>query len=156
MDVNGTLRSFAPADSEYIGVDLQSGPGVDVVLPNPVWFPFNMEFDLIVSTSCFEHDPMFWVTFKEMIKVLKPGGFIYLSAPSNGPYHGYPGDCWRFYPDAAKALETWSYLCGYPVTLVETFLVPPRRDIWTDNVMIFGKPPVPTRPKVLETIHANS
>ena len=156
MDVNGTLRSFAPEDSEYIGVDLQSGPGVDVVLPSPVWFPFNMEFDLIVSTSCFEHDPMFWVTFKEMIRVLKPSGFIYISAPSNGPYHGYPGDCWRFYPDSAKALETWSHLCGYPVTLVETFLVPPRRDIWTDNVMIFGKPPVPTRPKVLETIHANS
>ena len=29
---------------------------------------------------------------------------FYLNAPSNGEFHRYPVDCWRFYPDAGGAL----------------------------------------------------
>jgi SAM-dependent methyltransferase len=145
MDVNGTLRSVAPEGSSYTGIDLSSGPSVDRVVAAGETFPFADEsFDLAVSTSCFEHDPMFWVTFVEMARVTRPGGFLYISAPSNGPYHGYPGDCWRFYADAAVALATWAKRNDQPIELIETFMMPPQNDIWIDNVMIFGKAPVPT------------
>jgi SAM-dependent methyltransferase len=144
MDVNGTLRAYAPADSKYLGIDLAPGPGVDVaLLPSERYhWPFGSEFDLVVSTSCLEHDPAFWVTISEMARVTKPGGFVYVSAPQNGPYHGYPGDCWRFFADSAAALARWTELSGYPLVLIESFEMQPINDKWVDQVMVFGKPPV--------------
>ncbi len=153
QDVNGTLRPYAPQPSLYIGVDMVAGPGVDTVLAYPYEFPYRDNlFDLVVSTSCLEHDPMFWRTFAEMARVVKPGGFIYVSAPANGPYHGHPGDCWRFYADAPKALADWATHCGHKLELVEAFMMPPMRDVWVDCVAVFGKPPVPRREKIFQTI----
>jgi hypothetical protein len=83
-------------------------------------FPFDADtFDLAVSTSSFEHDQCFWFTFTEAIRTLKAGGHFFLNAPSNGPYHGYPFDNWRFYPDAARALVAWAER-GYQVRVVES------------------------------------
>jgi len=144
LDVNGTLRPLAPNDSLYVGVDLQDGLGVDVVLEHPQILPFeSASFDLVISTSCLEHDPAFWQTFSEMVRVVKPGGFLYVSVPADGPYHAHPIDCWRFYGDAAAALAGWyNRLTGPGVVVVENFLVPPHNDVWTDNVMVFGVPPI--------------
>ncbi|MFP4076345.1 MAG: hypothetical protein ACLFTD_07650 [Halochromatium sp.] len=62
-----------------------------------------------------------------MLRVVKRGGLIYLNAPSNGSYHGYPFDHWRFYPDAGRALASWSErVGGHP---------------WADNVMVFARQP---------------
>ena len=141
MDVNGTLREFAPAGSEYIGIDLAPGPGVDHVLDGDTrsWpWCADSEFDLAVSTSCFEHDNLFWLTFSEMCRVVRPGGFIYLSAPALGPYHTHPVDNWRFYPDAGLALEEWAQRCGHNIDLIESFMMPPRGEGWTDFVAVFG------------------
>lgn len=146
MNVNGTLREVAPQPCDYIGLDISDGPGVDIVCPIMSSFKFlEDDFDLIVSTSCFEHDPMFWQTFIHMCEVVRPGGFIYVSAPANGPYHGYPGDCWRFYKDSAKALVTWAKCQTWDIDLLESFQMQPRQDVWIDQVMVFGKPPVPQR-----------
>jgi len=140
-DLNGSLRSLAPTHVKYMGVDLEAGPGVDVVLQDPHKMPFvdNM-FDLIVSSSCFEHDAMFWLTFLECVRVLKPGGFLYVSAPSNGKYHAHPQDNWRFYPDSGQALATWGMRNHHEVFLVESFLTGQRAEgQWNDCVMIFSK-----------------
>jgi SAM-dependent methyltransferase len=107
-------------------------------------FPFPDEsFDLIVSTSCFEHDPCFWMTFREMARVIKKGGYIYMNAPSNGPYHGYPGDNWRFYSDAGQALAYWSGKTidgkSYPVKVEETFHILPGNDIWIDFICVWKR-----------------
>jgi SAM-dependent methyltransferase len=87
MNINGSLRQFKPGHAEYVGVDAAPGDGVDVVLDSLAGFPFpDGSFDMCVSTSNFEHNPMFWVTFSEMARVVKPGGFIYINCPSNGQY----------------------------------------------------------------------
>jgi SAM-dependent methyltransferase len=152
FDINGTLRPFSPMRCQYIGVDQVSGPGVDLVLEDPHVLPFvDGSFELVVSTSCIEHDPMFWLTFAEMARVVKPGGFVYISAPANGPYHGHPGDCWRFYGDAPKALAEWATHCGHTLELVEAFMMPPQGDVWIDCVAVFGKPPIPQREKIFQT-----
>ncbi len=153
-DVNGTLRPFVPAGCDYVGIDMEPGTGVDVVLDDPYRFPFvSRSFDLVVSTSCFEHDPMFWLTFVEMVRVLRADGTIYINVPSNGPYHAYPMDCWRFYPDAGPALVEWSTRCGEPLALIESFLGPQSADGWIDMCMIFrrrcGEPDVLVRERVL-------
>jgi SAM-dependent methyltransferase len=89
-DVNGSVRDFCPPNADYIGVDLDAGPGVDHVLDDPTKLPFDDDtFDVVMSTSCFEHDQMFWLTFAEMRRVLKPSGYIYINAPSNGAYNSY-------------------------------------------------------------------
>ncbi|EIC23738.1 class I SAM-dependent methyltransferase [Thiorhodovibrio frisius] len=142
-DVNGTLRAVKPEGAAYLGVDLTPGPGVELVLQDPHRLPFDdASFDVVVSTSCLEHDPLFWLTFAEMARVVKPGGLIYINAPSNGNYHGYPFDHWRFYPDAGLALARWSERVGTPVALIESFIG--KRvgaDPWADNVMVFARQP---------------
>ena len=129
---------------QYTSLDIEEHPSVDVVMKPGDSLPFPDEsFDLIVSTSCFEHDPCFWLTFREMCRIIKMGGFIYMNAPSNGYYHGYPGDNWRFYSDAGQALAYWSGKTidgkSYPVKVEETFHLLPKSDIWVDFVCVWKR-----------------
>lgn len=128
-NVNGSLREyFESRGMKFISIDMEAHPSVDIVVQPGEKLPFeDGSFDLIVSTSCFEHDPCFWLTFREMTRIVKLGGAIYVNAPSDGPYHKYPGDNWRFYSDAGQALAYWSgYQASnnetvFPVEVVETF-----------------------------------
>lgn len=94
----------------YVGADIAKGQNVDVVLKDP----YNIKeldsnsFDIIVCTSTFEHIEFFWLTYLEIIRVLKPRGIFYLNAPSNGDFHRWNKDCWRFYPDSGNALINWA------------------------------------------------
>lgn len=110
MDVNGSYRAlFDPQTSDYTGVDLEDGNGVDLVLESPYTLPFDDgAFDLIVSGQMLEHNEFFWLTFKEMMRVLRPDGLCYLIAPSRGEIHRYPADCYRFYPDGYRALAKYT------------------------------------------------
>jgi len=72
MDINGSLRDFRPEGSLYIGVDLTTGNGVNLVIRSNSQLPFAEEvFDIVVAASCFEHDAMFWLTFLEVCRVLQ-------------------------------------------------------------------------------------
>lgn len=106
QDVNGSYRGLFDAPSwRYQGVDLAPGKGVDVVLSHPYSLPFaSRSVDLVVSGQAFEHIEFFWLTWLEVSRVLKPGGLAFLIAPSRGPEHRFPQDCWRFYPDGFRAL----------------------------------------------------
>ena len=140
LDVNGSLRQFAPADGTYIGVDMCEGQSVDVVVEPGQALPFDPgSFDLVLASSVFEHDPAFWMTFLELVKVMRKGGFLYINAPSNGKVHRYPEDHWRFYPDAGRALERWAKNQGHDVTLIESFTAPRIGDMWNDFVAVFQK-----------------
>jgi SAM-dependent methyltransferase len=147
-DVNGTMKPIFEK-GHYIGLDMESGPNVDVVGVSHE-IPFEKEeFDIVISSSCFEHDDMFWISFQEMCRVLKPGGYMYVQAPSNGPYHGWPGDNWRFYIDSWKALEKWGKKLGYDIELVEYYIdeTTPHHPsegirIWNDSIGIYRKKPV--------------
>ncbi len=145
MDVNGSLRSVASPSDEYVGIDVAAGEGVDVVVEPSAEWPFpDDRFDLVVSTSCMEHDMLFWQTFEKMLDVLKPGGFLYLNVPANGKYHAHPFDCWRFYPDSGIALELWAQKLGVPCQLMESFTYDqaptsePGSE-WNDQVLVFQK-----------------
>lgn len=144
-DVNGTMKPIFQKGI-YLGVDMEEGPNVDVVA-NANELPFKDEsFDIVISSSCFEHDDMFWETFLEMCRVAKPDGYLYVQAPQNGPYHGWPGDNWRFYADSWRALAKWGNKNGYGIELVESYIdetTPPHETegtrFWNDSVGIFKK-----------------
>lgn len=140
QDINGSLRQAAPAGARYVGLDFAAGRGVDRVLDDPYRLPFDDGVaDAVVSSSCFEHVDMFWLTFNEILRVLRPGGLFYLNAPSNGAFHRYPVDCWRFYPDAGDALVRWGERSGYRPALLESFTTYQHLDIWNDFVAVFVK-----------------
>lgn len=140
QDVNGSIRSVAPVGMEYIGVDFVEGPGVDLVLQNPYKLPFeDNSVDFFVSSSVFEHSEMFWLLFIEIIRVLKPDGLFYMNVPSNGQFHRYPVDCWRFYPDSGRALAKWARMCEYNTALLESYVSYQEVDAWNDFVAVFVK-----------------
>lgn len=134
-----SIRHFF-SDHRYVSVDIEAANGVDIVIQPGDPLPYETgTVDILVSTSCFEHDPCFWMTFREMCRVLKPGGYIYVNAPSNGVYHKYPEDNWRFYQGAGQALAYWASREGYPVSVEECFFTLPMNDIWTDFVGVWKR-----------------
>lgn len=140
QDVNGSLRQFCPGQFEYTGVDFVAGKGVDLILDDPYVLPFKSgSLDLVLSSSCFEHSEMFWLLFLEIMRTLKPGGIFYLNVPSNGEFHRWPVDCWRFYPDSGRALTAWAKRNDINALLLESYTSTQIGDQWNDFVAIFLK-----------------
>lgn len=140
----GTSFSFkkiiSPENINYIGIDFQSGTNVDIVIGDPYEFPLeNGSVDWVISSSCFEHSEFFWLTFNEIMRILKPGGLLYLNTPSNGAFHRFPVDCWRFYPDSASSLAKWARRNNFDCHVLEQFTSLRKNDIWFDHVAIFIK-----------------
>lgn len=138
MNVNGSLRSACPSSVQYLGMDVEHGKSVDIVVKVGEPLPLRDDFaDAIISSSQLEHDDFFWETFLEFARVVRPGGFIYIDAPSNGLYHRYPNDNWRFYPDCGHVLARWARKHGHNVELIESFVADKNKDVWNDFVAVF-------------------
>jgi SAM-dependent methyltransferase len=128
-DVNGSYRSLFDRPSwRYVGVDLEPGPNVDLVLPAPYApLPFaDSSVDVVVSGQVLEHTAFPWVLVGEWSRVLKPGGLLCVVVPSAGPEHQYPIDCYRYLPDGLGALISSSGL--HVVQLAAA-----ARDGWSAN-----------------------
>jgi SAM-dependent methyltransferase len=142
MDFNGSLREHIDANDVYLGLDVEHGKNVDLVIDPLKPLPLRDGFaDIVLSSSQMEHDKFFWKTFIELVRITKDNGYIYVSAPSNGDYHSYPIDCWRFYPEAGLALAEWATINGLPCALIESFTAGRKADYWNDYVAIFQKCP---------------
>jgi SAM-dependent methyltransferase len=102
--VNGSVRPMIQRfldPREYIGIDLEPGKYVDLVLPaEKIVEKFGEEsFDTIVSTEVLEHVHNWRLVINQLKKALKPGGFLYITTRSKGfPFHSYPYDYWRYEP----------------------------------------------------------
>ena len=113
QDVNGTYKSiFDEPNWTYVGVDTAPGKNVDIVLTNPYYWRElkNAHVDIMISGQAFEHIEFFWLTILEISRVLKPDGICCIIAPSSGPEHSYPVDCWRFYPDGLASIARFGSL----------------------------------------------
>lgn len=134
--VNGSYRLlFADYGVDYLGLDLQAGSGVDQVLDEPYAYPVATDSaDLVISGQMLEHCEYPWLAVQEMARILSPEGYLILIAPSAGPIHRYPVDCYRFYPDAYRALAR---LAGCVVVA----LWHDERGPWRDLVGVFSKNP---------------
>lgn len=101
-DYNGTVK---PLFTNYIGVDMEDGPNVDIIARADE-LPFPAEcFDVVVTTEMLEHDPFFWHSMEEMARVLRPGGYLIVTTRGiNFHLHGYPDDYWRFTESALTHL----------------------------------------------------
>jgi SAM-dependent methyltransferase len=105
-DVNGSYRPLF-TDCSYTSLDFH---GADINVSGYAWPLEDVSFDAVISGQALEHDGMFWLTVKNMARVLKTGGHLILIVPSAGAIHRYPVDVYRFMPDAMAALAEWSGL----------------------------------------------
>lgn len=140
-DVNGSYRPlFDRPGWRYVGIDLAPGANVDCVLDSPYRLPFSTNsIDAFISGQAFEHIEFFWLTWLEMARVVKPNGLIFLVAPSRGPEHRYPVDCWRFYPDGYAALAKYAALDLLEAATDWQPDISPDSAPWGDTVGVFRK-----------------
>jgi SAM-dependent methyltransferase len=83
VDINGSVRSFFK-NSEYLGIDVAPGPGVDVVCQGQEYDGPDNSFDVVVSGEVMEHNPYWSETMKNMIRVCKPGGLVVMTCAGLG------------------------------------------------------------------------
>lgn len=144
QDVNGSYRPlFSEPSWRYTGVDMASGKNVDLILRKPyAWKEVaSKSADVVISGQAFEHIQFFWITMLEIARVLKPGGVCCILAPSSGPEHRYPLDCWRFYPDG---MESLAYFAQMEVLEASTQWEDrgyiDGSDWWHDSMLVCRKP----------------
>lgn len=99
-----SVRKLFP-DAEYIGVDMQKGNGVDIVI-NCIDYCLNheKEFDLILCLDMLEHSKYPYNVVDRAKDALKTGGILLVTSVFNFPIHEYPNDYWRFTPECFKLL----------------------------------------------------
>lgn len=91
--------------SEYIGLDVAPGPGVDIVVgPDDQWPLADASVDAILLTQVLEHVADRKLLVREIGRVLRPGGTLLLTVPFIFPLHGLPHDYARFTPHGVRAL----------------------------------------------------
>jgi SAM-dependent methyltransferase len=142
QNVNGTYRQFFDNSHwQYIGCDMVPGKNVDIVLKNAYdWSEIKSDsLEVVITGQTFEHIEYPWITISEITRVLKPKGMCCIIAPSSGPEHKYPLDCWRIYPDGFKALAKFAGL-----EVIEAFYdkdgkYPDDSDVWHDCILIARK-----------------
>ena len=62
------------------------------------------QFDLVVCMQVFEHVREPWPAAVGLLKLMKPGGLVFFSAPFNAAWHQVPRDYFRYTPDGASAV----------------------------------------------------
>lgn len=141
--VNGNYKSlFDPNVWDYIGVDQSRGNNVDLVLADPYkWSELNSEsIDLLISGQALEHVEYPWIIFEEFERVMKKGALCCVIAPSSGPEHRYPIDCWRFYGDGMRALckhANLTFLECHTDTVEDD--LDEESKVWKDTILIAKK-----------------
>lgn len=97
-------------DPRVRNLDLFSGPNIDYVgraeaIPLP-----DSSVDLVVTQETLEHVADPFKAIKEIHRVLKPGGTLYLQLPFVIGYHPSPTDFWRFTREGIVSLVEFAGL----------------------------------------------
>lgn len=105
---NGKILSISHSDKLCQFFDLKNSEVVEANYPdyNILSLPFaEGEFDYVLSDQVLEHvegNPQ--DAIDETLRILKPGGIVVHTTCFIYPVHSYPGDFWRYTPDALKLL----------------------------------------------------
>lgn len=83
LNINGTLRDFFN-DCQYLGIDVLGGPCVDIVCQGQDYADPDESFDVVCSAECFEHNPYWVETFKNMIRLCKRNGLVFFTCATEG------------------------------------------------------------------------
>lgn len=103
------IRSLI-GSTDYVGVDMIEGQGVDIALD--LTGPFEgidaalkgQRFGSIFCLCVLEHCAQPFAMGENLTRLLAPGGRIMISVPFAWKFHGYPSDYWRFTHEGIKKL----------------------------------------------------
>lgn len=87
-----------------IGVDMEAGEGVDVVLDLEGDVSSLGKFAHIECVSVLEHSRRPWLLAANLQAMLEPGGTIFVSVPLVWRRHAYPDDYWRILPAGIRVI----------------------------------------------------
>lgn len=90
LDINGN-NHYLFEDYSYIGVDVGRGKNVNVVSTGHEYRPINgKQYNIVISTECFEHDMHWKKTIENIIVnlVAPKGMFLFTCATTGRPEHG--------------------------------------------------------------------
>ncbi len=122
----------------YTGLDYEKGNNVDIVVTDIYnWFEIDdNSYDVVISGQFFEHLEFFWLTMSQIERVLKPGGYVCIIVPSNGPKHGgNMPNCYRFREDGLKALAKYVGLETHHISINDRKEASP----WNDACLVAHK-----------------
>jgi hypothetical protein len=103
------MRALFP-DSDYVGVDMEEGAGVDIVLDLTENFTVidsvleGKRFNTIFCLSVLEHCKNPFLMCENITKLLNRNGVVYVSVPFSWQFHAFPSDYWRFTPEGLRTL----------------------------------------------------
>jgi SAM-dependent methyltransferase len=143
QDINGSYKPLFNNNSwEYKGLDICRGSNVDIIVKSIYdWKEIrSSSFDVVISGQAFEHIEFVWLTMYEISRALKNGGLCCIIAPSSGPEHRFPVDCWRFFPDGLKTLARYAMLDTLESYICSEISNDGEENIWKDAVLICRKP----------------
>ena len=125
---------FDEKNWNYSGMDIREGPNVDVVVSDIYdWIEIPDEsYDVVISGQAFEHMEFFWKAIVEIERILKSEGFCCIIAPSTGPVHRNPFDCFRFTSEGMRAMGEYAGL-----NVLECYTQ--DSSVWNDSVLISKK-----------------
>jgi hypothetical protein len=83
LDINGGPHLLFKA-ARYVGVDLESGPNVNHVIPSQEIGLDSSQFDVVMSSECLEHNAFYRETLAQMSRLAKPGGLVVWSCAGLG------------------------------------------------------------------------
>ena len=143
-DVNGTVRPIVEAlgPGSYLGIDIDTGPGVDVVCSLDRAYVQFGSFDLVICTEVLEHVVDWKPSLLALVDLVLPAGYLLITTRSPGfPYHPYPIDTWRY---TTEALTDAVQRLGLIVERVDT-------DPQAPGVLLLARKPV-VRGEVLDSV----
>ena len=125
--------------NEYLGLDLEEGLGVDVLIDLAEGIgdlPEN-HFGLVICCSVMEYVRRPWKMAENITRLVRPGGKLYVSVPWVWRYHQYPDDYYRFSFRGIMELFSdydWANI-HYSTTAVGEFLIVKDNCLGIDNLL---------------------
>ena len=91
--------------TDAIGLDMQSGDGVDIVhnLDAPIPEEYG-KFDHVDCSSVLEHCKRPWLVAENIQQAMNPKATLYVQAPFVWRVHDYPGDYFRYTTESLAIL----------------------------------------------------
>ena len=148
---------FAGPEWRYVGLDMEPGANVDLVPESAYhWSELpDASVDVVISGQAFEHIEWPWLTIREIARVMRGNGIAAIVAPSAGPVHRFPKDCWRYYPDGMPALAAYAGLRVVEQHWDDGYAYP-ENAFWGESFVVLQRPPGETASVIGEIADAQA